>query len=88
MINSLISCAFSLFKVGIFYCKLILRKTDFKFSPTKNLFRLFKAIERDCLINLYEDILFYDSHNGLILEFLLRGKKTILQTKFVTTIIQ
>ena len=31
---------------GIFYCKLILRKKDFKFSHSKNLFRLFKTIGR------------------------------------------
>ena len=34
-------CTFSLFKIGILYGKLILRKADFKFSSTENLFRLF-----------------------------------------------
>ena len=34
-----------------------MRKRDFKFLATKNLFRLFKTIERNYLIN--------DSHNGL-----------------------
>ena len=42
--NRLIPCTFSLFKVGRFYWKLILKKRDFKFSPTKNLFRLFETI--------------------------------------------
>ena len=46
------SCIFPLFKVGIFYKKLILGKRDFKFSFTKNLFRLFKTKERDYLTNL------------------------------------
>ena len=46
-------CIFPLFKVGIFYKKLILRKRDFKFSSTKNLFHLFKTKERDYLSNLF-----------------------------------
>ena len=50
-----IPCTFPLFKVGIFYWKVILRKRNFKFSPMKNLFRLFKAIETDHLINFLKN---------------------------------
>ena len=35
-------CTFSLFKVRIFHWKLILRKRDFEFSPTKNNFVFLK----------------------------------------------
>ena len=30
-------------------------KRNLKFSPAKNLFRVFKTIERDCVINLIND---------------------------------
>ena len=37
-------------------------KERFKFSPTRNLFRLFKTIERYYLINLIKDILPFMTH--------------------------
>ena len=66
---------FLLFKVGIFYWTLILRKRDFKFSPTKHLFYLLKAIERDYLINLIKNVFFYNSGNVFALQFLKEGNK-------------
>ena len=48
----IIPCTFLLLKVGKCYWNLILRKREFKFSNKKNLFRLYKTIEMDYLINV------------------------------------
>ena len=58
--------------------KLILRKRDFKFSLTKHLFRFFKTLERDYLFNLVKNKYSLMIH---IMDY-------ILQTQFVTTVLQ
>ena len=49
-------CTFSLVRVGWFYWKSILRKTDFKFLSTENLFCLYKTMGRDYVIKIYFSI--------------------------------
>ena len=58
----IITCAFSLFNVGRFNRKVILSKRDFKFSFMKNLFCLYKTIERDYIIKRSKNRYSFTNH--------------------------
>ena len=57
MMDFLISfCILRLVKFGIFYVELILTKSGLKFQNTKKIFRVYKAIQKDYLINFMKNI--------------------------------